>query len=108
MNRSNNSKQSKNHWIIPHFFIKPTDKIESIKGTPEKDVEEVESTAIEKVSDDEELLDDGTEIEYHCPVCSRIFDKVCNGNLALNTRFFLLVEKSKTYEKSEVMHIDLL
>ena len=63
-------------------------EIERIKATPEKDVEGVVCAAVEKVSDDEELLDDGTEIEYHCPVCSRIFDKVCNGNLALNTRFF--------------------
>ena len=25
---------------------------------------------------DEEIPEDGTEIEYHCPVCSKNFDKV--------------------------------
>ena len=74
--------------LISYLFIKPTDKIESIKGTPEEEVEEVESSAIEKVSDEEFLPDDGTEIEYHCPVCSKIFDRVCIWNLAINTRFF--------------------
>ena len=74
--------------LIPYLFIKPTDKIESIKGTHEEEVEEVESSAIEKVSEDEDIPDDGTEIEYHCPVCSKIFDRVCIWNLAINTRFF--------------------
>ena len=62
--------------LIPFFSIKPTEKIEGTKATPEKDAEVVETIAVEKVSENEEIPDDGTESEYHCPVCSKIFDKV--------------------------------
>ena len=36
----------------------------------------VENVVEDEEPDDEEILEEGTEIEYHCPVCSKIFDKV--------------------------------
>ena len=36
----------------------------------------MENVEEDEEPDDEEMLEEGTEIEYHCPVCSKIFDKV--------------------------------
>ena len=36
----------------------------------------MENVEEDEEPDDEEMQEEGTEIEYHCPVCSKIFDKV--------------------------------
>ena len=58
------------------FFQKNVDQSQNLDQAPDKDVDLVENVEEDEEPDDEEMQEDGTEIEYHCPVCSKIFDKV--------------------------------
>ena len=36
----------------------------------------IDDTEIQTNDTDDTLVDESTEVEYHCPVCSKVFDKV--------------------------------